>query len=243
MSIYRLSLVLCVFCISGTESTLHCNITLQYTYYEYILNATCETRCLFPLLGILTFRDLQVTPRELVDSNAWMGRASLTVTGSFWGEYLDCRLPGHLLICVTLIAVNRTIVCHCTGQNNIWPPFSGPFLNETNDDNYEDNYDRLVTIDSEQEKSGISDAHINFSTAFQDQLENAPENLYMLNVTEIVPRTHHITKTTCIIILTIICVVMYYLSKNGTLLHHRDRYLHRSKKKKYTPPYVAIKDI
>lgn len=238
MSRFYIFLVLCVFCNSSDESLLKCNITLRYTYYEYVLNATCETRCQFPLLGTLTFRDLQVTPREFDNSNAWVGRASLTITGSFWGEYLDCRLPGHLLICVTLVTVNATIAWHCNGRNGIWPPFPGPFLNETTDE-YEDNYDRLVTVDPEEK----NDTYFDFGGSLHNQRENMLQKPYTSTVTETVPHKNHVTKSTCIILLAVICVLLYYLSKNGICLHRRDRQTHRSNKEKYTPLYVAIKDI
>lgn len=252
MSRYSLSLVPCLFFIADVESLLKCNITLRYTYYEYILNATCETRCLFPLTGSLTFRDQRVTPREINDPEAWSGVASLTTMGSFWGEYLDCRLPGHLLICVTLIAVNTTVTWHCHGRNGIWPPFQGPFLNETDyaNENDEDHDDHLVTVDPEGKKDDNSknadndDKHLNSGTALRASFANASRKPQISSVTEIISHEDHIARITCIVAtLTTICILLYYLLKSGTILRHRDRQPYRSKKKKYTPPYVVIKPI
>lgn len=236
MSRYSLPLVFCVYFVLNVEGLLQCNLTLRYAYYEYVLNATCETRCLFPLLGTLTFRDHIAERHDLNDPGAWTATASLIVMGSFWGEYLDCRLPGHLLICVTLIAVNKTITLNCHGRNGIWPPFAGPFLSET-DDNSDDDLFAMYPDDDDLR-------YFHPDVIFRDRPDNVSQNSQTPNVTETAPQENHIAKITCIVmILVTICVLLYYLPKNGTILHHYNRRSRQLEEKKYTPSYVAIKDI
>lgn len=243
MSRYSLSFVPCVFLILGVESLLRCNLTLQYTYYDYVLNASCNTSCEFPLLAALTFRDRAAERRELRDPRLWIATAALSATGSFWGEYLDCRLPGHLLICAARVAVNTTVTLQCNGRNGVWPPFPGPFLNETDDDNDEP----LIAHpneDQNEEAEENEDNDLHPDTVSHARLRNASRKPQILNVTETVSQDNHMAKITCIVILlATICVLLCYLPKDDTILCRRDRQSHQSNKRKCTPPYVAIKHI
>lgn len=212
-------IVLCVFILNvpNVEALLKCNITLRYAYYDYRLNATCESRCSFPSLATLSFRDREHRTPDLGDSRTYVARPSLTATGSFWGEYLDCRLPDHTLICVALIVVNRTIEVECVGKNGIWPPFTGPFVTD----------DSLPTTpdDITDEYRSEPENHQNFHGDTRRRTrQNVSSRIAPLGAEEPVSHETHAIEIACTaIVLTLVCVLFYYLRMNGPFSSARER--------------------
>lgn len=130
----RIASILSVLCLFTIVETRKCNITIDYSYYEYHLNASCIISCPFPINnGRFEFREKETTEMYGETPGTYTALFSLSATGSFWGEYLDCRLTDHSLICVARIDVNVTISIQCIGTNGIWPPFEGPFVTDDQD--------------------------------------------------------------------------------------------------------------
>ncbi|AKB93306.1 b119.1 [Murid betaherpesvirus 8] len=130
----RISSIMSVLCLFTIVETRKCNITVVYSYYDYNLNASCFIICPFPIHGRFDFREKTTTERYGETPGTYTALFSLSATGSFWGEYVDCRLTDNSLICVARITVNVTISIQCIGANGIWPPFEGPFV--TDDQEY-----------------------------------------------------------------------------------------------------------
>lgn len=127
--------VSCVYVIC-TANSLDCNITLKYSYYDYVLHGICTIICSFPVYGSFTFREKSGTTTNNELSESYVYNSSIRSVGSFWGEYLICKLEDHSLICASRIDANATITLHCNGTNGVWPPFEGPFVHD--DTSYKD---------------------------------------------------------------------------------------------------------
>lgn len=130
LRINMIPFLICLACSVFVVRATDCNVTLGFSYYDYVLNASCLVSCGYPMSATLAFRDKDTKDEydEIPGKYTWS--SNVTVRGSFWGEPLECKVGQTDVICVAYIAVNVTIILRCLGENGVWPPFTGPFVTD-----------------------------------------------------------------------------------------------------------------
>ncbi|AWV68204.1 m119.1 protein [Murid betaherpesvirus 1] len=129
-------LVVCVFFLSA-DGSIPCNVSLDYAYYDFTLHINCTVRCQMPEICEIYFRDYGSTDRVDFDDprlpRSTEADYTISATGSFWGEMIQCQVRDQL-ICTVVIEPNATVHFLCNGTSARWPPHEGPFVTGGPDD-------------------------------------------------------------------------------------------------------------